>query len=145
MSGRPPRMTLTVGDPPRTLQLDADTASTAHAYLRGRRHGPLLLGERRPRHADRLTRFGIDYVVKQAAQAAGLAGTVSRNTLRRRYVVAAHARGVDLDDFVAAPDTPTNGRPAAISHRRLRARTLIETRQRAINLTPPQCGVDPIP
>jgi len=55
------------------------------------------LSERRGRLPGRLTRFGVDYVVKQVAQAAGLDQTVSSNTLRRRYVIAAHADGTDLD------------------------------------------------
>jgi site-specific recombinase XerD len=46
-----------------------------------------------------LTRFGIDYLVKQAAHAAGIDQTVSGNTLRRRYVMAAHANGTDLDQI----------------------------------------------
>jgi site-specific recombinase XerD len=57
----------------------------------------LLLSERRGRVPGRLTRFGVDYLVKQVAQAAGLDQAVSGNTLRRRYVMAAHAGGTDLD------------------------------------------------
>ena len=44
-----------------------------------------------------LTRFGVDYIIKQTAETAGIAGTISGNTLRRRFVVAAHERGEDLD------------------------------------------------
>jgi integrase/recombinase XerD len=96
--GRPPRMTLDVTSRTApTLVLHADTAAAVRSYLRARREGPLLLSERRGQTAQRLTRFGADYVIKQVAQAAGVAGPVSGNTLRRRYVIAAHARGTDLE------------------------------------------------
>jgi site-specific recombinase XerD len=55
------------------------------------------LSERRGCEPDRLTRFGLDYAIKQVVQEAGLARPVSGNTLRRRYVMAAHADGTDLD------------------------------------------------
>jgi site-specific recombinase XerD len=96
--GRPPRMTLDVAGrtaPP--LLLHADTAAAVRSYLRARREGPLLFSERRGQTAQRLTRFGADYMIKQVARAAGVASPVSGNTLRRRYVVAAHARGTDLE------------------------------------------------
>jgi site-specific recombinase XerD len=96
--GRPPRMTLYL--PSRkapTVALHAESATALRRYLAQRRSGPLLMSERRGRPPGRLTRFGVDYLVKQAAQAAGLDQPVSGNTLRRRYVVAAHAHGTDLD------------------------------------------------
>ena len=96
--GRPPRMTLDVTSRSApTLVLHADTAAAVRSYLRARREGPLLLSERRGQAAQRLTRFGADYVIKHVAQAAGVAGPVSGNTLRRRFVIAAHARGTDLE------------------------------------------------
>jgi site-specific recombinase XerD len=96
--GRPPRMTLSLHDRnARKIGLHADTATAVRRYLGGRRDGPLLLSERRGRPAERLTRFGVDYLVKQVADAAGLDQAVSGNTLRRRYVMAAHADGTDLD------------------------------------------------
>jgi integrase len=96
--GRPPRMTLRLHDRnARTIGLHEDTATAVRRYLGHRRDGALLLSERRGRPPGRLTRFGVDYLVKQVARAAGLDQPVSGNTLRRRYVVAAHAEGTDLD------------------------------------------------
>jgi site-specific recombinase XerD len=96
--GRPPVVTLRMHDPKsRTIELHAATGSAVHRYLGRRRTGPLLLSERRGRKPARLTRFGVDYLVKHVARAAGLEQAVSGNTLRRRYVVAAHAAGTDLE------------------------------------------------
>lgn len=96
--GRPLRMSLSLGDRhARTIELHPHTGSALRTYLGRRREGPLVLSERRGREADRLTRFGLDYLVKQTAQAARLAQPISANTLRRRYVIAAHADGTDLD------------------------------------------------
>ena len=96
--GRPPRMTLRLQDRhARTIGLHADTATAVRRYLGRRRDGPLLLSERRGRLPGRLTRFGVDYLVKQVAHEAALDQAVSGNTLRRRYVTAAHADGTDLD------------------------------------------------
>ena len=56
---------------------------------------------------------GVDYVVKQAAETAGIAGSVSANALRRRFVMAAHERGEDLDgirDRVGHADVRTTRR-----------------------------------
>jgi integrase/recombinase XerD len=98
VSGRPPRMTLRLRDRRgRTIDLHLDTAASAHRYLGRRRDGPLMLSERRGRQPDRLTRFGVDYLVKQVVRSAGLSQAVSGNTLRRRYVIAARADGTDLD------------------------------------------------
>jgi site-specific recombinase XerD len=95
VSGRPPALTLAVGR--RSVRLHPDTSVLLHGYLGRRREGPLLLSEGRARRTDRLSRFGIDYLVKEVATAAGLAGSVSGNTLRRRYVTVAHAEGVPID------------------------------------------------
>jgi site-specific recombinase XerD len=97
VSGRPPAMVLAVGA--RAIDLHPDTAVALHTYLARRRAGPLLLSEDRARRSDRLSRFGIDYLVKAVAQAAGVGVPVSANTLRRRYVAAAHANGTALDDI----------------------------------------------
>lgn len=97
VSGRPPAMVLAVGA--RSVRLHPDTATVLHAYLARRREGPLLLSEGRARRSVRLSRFGIDYVVKEIARAAGVTQPVSGNTLRRRYVVTAHADGATLDDI----------------------------------------------
>jgi integrase/recombinase XerD len=95
--GRPPVMDLRVGD--RSVRLHPDTAFAIRAYLARRRSGPLVLSEGRGRRDQRISRFGIDYVIKDIARIARLEAVVSGNTLRRRYVVAAHANGDDLDDI----------------------------------------------
>ena len=98
--GRPPRVTLSIRDRrARTIELHTDTGSALSKYLGRRRTGPLLLNKRRGHEPQRLTRFGVDYLVKQVARAAGLTQSVSSNVLRRRFVMAAHANGSDLDDI----------------------------------------------
>ena len=92
--GRPPNTRLDLdARPSRTIDLHPETSSAIRKYLGRRRNGPLLLSERQGRPPERLTRFGLDYIVKQIAQSAGLETAVSGNTLRRRYVQAAHAGG----------------------------------------------------
>ncbi len=62
--------------------------------------GPLLLamphGAARPH---RLTRFGADFLLKQAAQTAGIALAVSANVLRRTHAAMANDAGVHIDDI----------------------------------------------
>ncbi len=100
VKGRPPRVTLTLrGGAARTIALHPDTAAAIHQYVARRREGPLLLSEPRGREPGRLTRFGIDYLVRQVVDAAHLDRPVSGNALRRRYVIAAHADGAELDDI----------------------------------------------
>jgi integrase/recombinase XerD len=98
LKGKPPRMTLALhGAMPRRIELHADTANVLAAYLGNRRGGPLVLSEHRARSTERLTRFGVDYIVKQTAEIAGIDGPVSANTLRRRFVMHAHDGGQELD------------------------------------------------
>ena len=98
--GRPPRVTLELHKPrPRIIDLHPQTGAALRKYLGRRRDGPLLLSEQRGRPPTRLTRFGIDYLVKQAARAAGITQPVSSNALRRRFVMVAHADGADLDEI----------------------------------------------
>ena len=100
---RAPRMALRLHERrARTIDLDPETGVAVRRYLGRRREGPLLLSERRGQEPDRLTRFGLDYLVKQVARAAGLEQSVSGNTLRRRYVMAAHADGTDLETIRAS-------------------------------------------
>lgn len=100
VGGRPPSMTLSVrAEVPRVIQLHPDTADLLAAYLGTRRSGPLLLSQHRARVSERLTRFGVDYVIKQAAEIAGINGGVSSNTLRRRFVATAYERGADVDSI----------------------------------------------
>lgn len=62
--------------------------------------GPLLLalphGAARPQ---RLTRFGADFLLKQAAQAAGIQLPVSANVLRRTHATMASDAGEHIDDI----------------------------------------------
>jgi integrase/recombinase XerD len=98
LDGRRQPMTLSVsGSTTRRHELHAETATAARRYLRRRTEGPLLLSARRGRAPGRLTRFGIDYLIKQVTQAADLQHAVSGNTLRRRYVITAHANGAELE------------------------------------------------
>jgi integrase/recombinase XerD len=91
-------MTLTLrGSPMRRRELHVETAAAARRYLRRRAEGPLLLSARQGRAPARLTRFGIDYLIKQVTRAAELQQVISGNTLRRRYVITAHADGTELD------------------------------------------------
>jgi integrase len=62
--------------------------------------GPLFVGPPRSR-ADpiRLTRFGADHLLKQAAAAAGIKRPVSANVLRRTHVTAAQRAGVPIEEI----------------------------------------------
>ena len=96
--GRPPQVTLTVaGRRTPILALHAETAAATRRYLGARRQGPLFVSELRGQAPKRLTRFGADYLIKQVARTAGIERSISANALRRRYVIAAHASGTDLD------------------------------------------------
>jgi integrase len=99
VSGRPPDTLALRAATSRVITLHADTAELVAAYLGRRRRGPLLLSQHRARTSQRLTRFGVDYVIKQVAETAGVQGPVSANTLRRRFIAAAQERGEDLDDI----------------------------------------------
>ncbi|MGZ4791592.1 MAG: tyrosine-type recombinase/integrase [Ilumatobacteraceae bacterium] len=80
------------------------STSTSNAIARLQRTttdgGPLLLalphGAARPQ---RLTRFGADFLLKQAAQAAGIRLPVSANVLRRTHVTMASDAGEHIDDI----------------------------------------------
>jgi len=99
--------------PARTIALHHQTAKALRRYLGRRRQGPLILSEQRGRESERLTRFGLDYLVKHVAQTARLEQRISGNTLRRRYVTAAHAQGNDLAtirDNTGHTDTRTTRR-----------------------------------
>ena len=115
VTGKPPRLSLAIRHDERTrsVALHPSTSAIADTYLAGRRRGPLVLSESRARAPGRLTRFGVDYVVKHVAKAAGVAGPVSANALRRRFVVHAHERGATLDeirDLAGHADTRTTRR-----------------------------------
>jgi len=60
--------------------------------------GPLFLAKRTNNGSvTRLTRFGADLLIKQAAGAADIARAVSANVLRRTYVATAHEAGDDIE------------------------------------------------
>jgi site-specific recombinase XerD len=60
----------------------------------------LFIGPRRGRAGSvRLTRFGADHLIKQAATAAGIERPVSANVLRRTHVTTAQRAGVAIDDI----------------------------------------------
>ena len=84
----------------RPVPLDRRTANAIRHYLDGRAEGPLLVGDSPTQQAGmRLTRFGADFLVKQAADQAGLGRAVSANTLRRSYITTARRNGTSVDDI----------------------------------------------
>ena len=94
------RATVTRRDESRSVLLDRRTAGAIRRYLGGRVVGPLLVGASPTQQAGlRLTRFGADFLLKQAADLAGLGRAVSANTLRRSYIRAARRNGTPLDDI----------------------------------------------
>lgn len=84
----------------RSVLLDRRTAGAIRRYLGSRADGPLLVGASPTQQAgQRLTRFGADFLLKQAADQAGLGRAVSANTLRRTYITAARRSGTPVDDI----------------------------------------------
>lgn len=84
----------------RSVLLDRRTAGAIRHHLGGRADGPLLVGASPTQQAGRrLTRFGADFLIKQAADQAGLGRAVSANTLRRSYITAARRNGTSVDDI----------------------------------------------
>ena len=83
-------------EPAASVTLDA-----VEACRDGRDSGPLLRPERSPGGdpARRLTRFGADHLLKRVGERAGLAGRVSANSLRRRFVADAHAGGSSIEEI----------------------------------------------
>jgi site-specific recombinase XerD len=99
ITGRPPRLEVSVrrDESHHDLALHPTTSQIVAAHLADRARGPLLSG-RGPAGA-RMTRFGADYLVKQAGRDAGLEVPLTTNMLRRSYVTQAHAAGGDLEDI----------------------------------------------
>jgi site-specific recombinase XerD len=81
------------------IPLTLPTARKVREYLERRRRGPLFLCDTPGRDGARLSRFGADYLLKEAARVAGLDARISANALRRRYVATAAARGMHIDDI----------------------------------------------
>jgi site-specific recombinase XerD len=97
----PPTLSIVRQGRPRRLELPASTAAAISAYTAGRDTGPLLLSDSPSRVPDRLTRWGADRILKRVTEQAGLAKTVSANTLRRYYAANAHANGTHIDEIRA--------------------------------------------
>jgi site-specific recombinase XerD len=89
-------LSLLRGDAHADVALDPRTCRAVSVYLAGRTIGPLFQGDSPTRASTRLTRFGADYLVKKAAEIAGLGRSVSASTLRRTHITTAHAAGEPL-------------------------------------------------
>ena len=64
--------------------------------------GPLLVRAHQgqaPAEPERLTRFGADFLLKQAAESAGIRHVVSANVLRRTHAAMAHDAGEHIEDI----------------------------------------------
>jgi integrase/recombinase XerD len=85
----------------RSLTLSPEVGPVVRTLQRGSpRRGPLLVAKRGAAGAPtRLTRFGADLLIKQAAQGAGIRRTVSANVLRRTHAAMAHRAGDHVDDI----------------------------------------------
>jgi integrase/recombinase XerD len=102
LSRRPWALTVTRRGHAECVTLDGWTGRALRRYLAARTQGPLFVGETPSREPARLSRFGADHILKRVAEDAGVTKPVSANTLRRSYVVRAHARGDSIDDIRAA-------------------------------------------
>jgi integrase/recombinase XerD len=92
--------TLTVDRRPlsaRTLVVDPRLADILRRHVLRRHEGPLLLGDNPTREPARLTRFGVDYLVKRSGVSAGLDQPLTVNTLRRTYARNARTAGASDD------------------------------------------------
>lgn len=107
VSGRPPAMRVQL---PRgtgvRVTLHPVTSSFAAQHLRGMRPtdaSPLFVSaSRREAAGSRLSRFGADYLLRQAGRRAGLAAPLTSNVLRRTHAEHAHAAGRSVDEIAAA-------------------------------------------
>lgn len=68
-----------------SIDLDPRTGAALAAHLGRRRTGPLLSGEAPTRAPARLTRHGVDYLVKVVGRDAGLAAPLTVNVLRNTH------------------------------------------------------------
>jgi integrase/recombinase XerD len=90
------RVTATITRSNRELAvvLDRRTAAALRRHVTGRRVGPLLMGENPTRAPARLTRFGVDYLIKRTGALAGLAEPLTVNSLRSAWRSDADPNGV---------------------------------------------------
>lgn len=87
------RAPMTIADEGVRIVVDQRTASAVRSYVGARRDGPLLLGERTVGAPERLTRFGVDYLVKAVGRRAGLEPGLTVTTVRRSAARAAASAG----------------------------------------------------
>jgi integrase/recombinase XerD len=99
IGGRLPQLRASIvrGAGAHQLVLHPTTSQVLAAHLADRAGGPLLHG--RGAGDARMTRFGADYLVKQAGRDAGLDVPLTTNMLRRSYVTEAHAAGDDIEQI----------------------------------------------
>ncbi len=84
---------------PQSIALHVDTCAALAALQRSSgATGPLFAAAQPAGAGQRITRFGADYLIKQAALAAQLDTNVSSNVLRRSHVAAARRNGVHILD-----------------------------------------------
>lgn len=99
---------------PQSITLNVDTCAAITALqCHSGSAGPLLAAAQPAGAGQRITRFGADYLIKQAASAANLGTTVSANVLRRSHAAAAQRRGVhilDTRDRMGHSDVRTTNR-----------------------------------
>ena len=83
------------------IELDRSGSHSMGALERSSsKPGPLLTGRSHGRPGPiRLTRFGADHLLKQAAAEAGIPRPVSANVLRRTHVTTAQRAGVPIEEI----------------------------------------------
>lgn len=77
------------------VTLDGRTVAALRRYLAGRRTGPLLYGDNPTREQARLTRYGVDYLVRRTAEQSGVTASVTVNVLRNTQSAARRAAPSD--------------------------------------------------
>ena len=98
-SGRSMSVQLMRHGRPQSITLHVDTCAAVAALQRSTGAvGPLFAAAQPAGAGQRITRFGADYLIKQAAIAAQLDTNLSSNVLRRSHVAAAQRNGVHILD-----------------------------------------------
>ncbi|MFN8023895.1 MAG: tyrosine-type recombinase/integrase [Acidimicrobiales bacterium] len=137
VAGRPPAVRLTLdrpGGPQVTMHPWSGAAAAAHVRGRAARDPLFVSASRREAPGSRLSRFGADYLLRQAGRRAGLDAPLTSNVLRRTHAEHARAGGESLDDIARRMGhddlrstrryltTPTSPAPTALgagrAHRR---------------------------
>ena len=102
VAGRPPAVRLALDRPGApTVRLHPVTGAAAAAHVRGRPDAdPLLVSASRTEPAgSRLSRFGADYLLRQAGRRAGFDAPLTSNVLRRTHAEHARANGDSVDQI----------------------------------------------